>query len=293
MSKTKKDHKRKRASAWKPLFPFCADYNDHFETPAVAYRDILPLLDYLKENRESHQLYDPFYCNGRTEVLLKGLGFTNVIHRCRDFYKDVDDRTVPDHDTLITNPPYSDDHKEKSLTFALEQIRTKGRPFFLLMPNYIAARDYFRRLLSSNPQAGVVYVIPSTPYEYDHPEGTGHATSPFDSIWYCGIPADRVEDAKEAWNKHWIELDTTASSRSRDRPRLVTSLEELEKLKAIPTAKRPNPRQRRKRRKQMEAVSASVSEVEQIKNSSPHKMRNNNKKSRHRNEKGERKRHRF
>lgn len=219
MSKAKKNHKRKRASAWKPSsLPFRADYNDHFETPEIAYRDILPLLDYLEEARESHKLYDPFYCNGRTEVLLNGLGFPNVSHRRRDFYKDVDNGTVPDHDTLITNPPYSDDHKERSLSFALDQLRTKGRPFFILMPNYVGARDYYRSLLSENPQAGVVYVIPLTPYEYDHPEGTGHATSPFDSIWYCGIGADRVKNVETVWNMYWNELETATD---RDRKSVV------------------------------------------------------------------------
>jgi len=280
--------KRKRDSSWKPsALPYKADYNDHFETPETAYRDILPLLDYLSQDRKSHLLYDPFYCNGRTSVLLKGLGFSRVIHDCRDFYKDVDNGTVPAHDTLITNPPYSDDHKERCVSFALEQLRTKGRPFFILMPNYVAARDYYRRILLANPGAGTVYVIPSTPYEYDHPEGTGHAISPFDSIWYCGIGADRVENAEKCWNEYWNDCD----HRRVRPPRLVTSLDELERIKAVPTIKRPNPKQRRKRRKQIEAAAASHSS-DSVKND-VQKPKSNQKKSRYRNENGERKRKRF
>ena len=280
-------HKRQLES-WKScLLPYETDYNDHFETPETAYRDILPLIDCLKAKRGSHRLYDPFYCNGRTAVLLNGLGFSQVIHECRDFYKDVDNGSVPVHDTLITNPPYSDDHKERCLSFALEQLRAKGRPFFILMPNYVAARDYYRRLHLANPSAGIVYVIPSPPYEYDHPEGTGHTTSPFDSIWYCGIGADRVENAEKSWTKYWDD-----NGNARHRPRLITSLNELESLKAIPTAKRPNPRQRKRRRKQIEADKVpGVDAPGAATNSTP--QNKNHKKSRYRNEKGERKRRRF
>lgn len=289
MAKSRKK-KRRREASWKPTaLPYRADYNDHFETPVIAYRDILPLLDCLQEKRDDHVLYDPFYCNGRTKLLLNDLGFPRVQHEPRDFWKDVDNGTVPPHDTLITNPPYSEDHKERCLSFALEQLKSEGRPFFILMPNYVAARDYFRRLLLANPEAGLVYVIPSTPYEYDHPEGTGHGTSPFDSIWFCGLGAYRVEQASRLCKKHWDESDTT------DRPGLIATLNELERLKLIPTTKRPNPRQRRKRRKQAMEAAASASTVttnETTISTSP-QQRSSKKKSRHRNGKGERKRRRF
>eukprot|EP00429_Kryptoperidinium_foliaceum_P028735 CAMPEP_0176149746 /NCGR_PEP_ID=MMETSP0120_2-20121206/76417_1 /TAXON_ID=160619 /ORGANISM="Kryptoperidinium foliaceum, Strain CCMP 1326" /LENGTH=55 /DNA_ID=CAMNT_0017486567 /DNA_START=26 /DNA_END=190 /DNA_ORIENTATION=- len=36
-----------RKKRWKPKFEYPVDYNDHFETPLVAYEDILPLLDAL------------------------------------------------------------------------------------------------------------------------------------------------------------------------------------------------------------------------------------------------------
>lgn len=276
MPSTKEDasHKRQRRK-WKPSFPYQVDYNDHFETPEIAYRDILPLLDFINPKRDSHVLYDPYYCHGRTSQLLKGLGFLHVIHECRDFYADIFNKTVPAHDTLITNPPYSDTHKEKALSFCLDQLRSKGRPFFILMPNYVAARDYYRRLLAADQQeANVVYVIPSNPYQYSHPEGTGHASSPFDSIWYCGVGSRNIVTH---WNEYWAFRPNA--------PRLVTSLRGLAELKAIPTNKRPNPKQRRKRRMQLaEAVSS-----ETVTCTSPVKET----KGRHPNENGERKRRRF
>jgi hypothetical protein len=275
MSSTKEttSHKRRRHK-WKSSFPYKVDYNDHFETPEVAYRDILPLLDFLNSKRDSHVLYDPYYCNGRSSQLLNSLGFSHVVHQCRDFYADISNNTVPAYDTLITNPPYSYRHKEQCLSFALEQLRSNGRPFFILLPNYVAAKDYYRRLLNANQQErDVVYVIPSNPYEYDHPEGTGHASSPFDSIWYCGLGSGNIESH---WKDYWYSRPSA--------PCLVTSLQQLKELKAIPTLKRPNPKQRRKRRKQQADASTETAIC-----ASPVKK----SKSRHRNEKGERKLRRF
>ena len=100
--------------------------------------------------REDVIPYDPYYCNGRAAVLLRDLGFQDVVHECRDFYKDIESGMIPDHDVLVTNPPYSSDHKERCLDFAMEALKTKDRPFFVLLPNYVAAREYYRKLLESN-----------------------------------------------------------------------------------------------------------------------------------------------
>lgn len=133
---------------WPRPFPYRVDYNDHFETPKIAYVDICPLLDIISaKSRECHCIYDPYFCNGRTKTLLCELGFSNVVHECRDFYQDIENDTIPHHDTFVSNPPYSDQHKEKCLEFVLEQLRAKDRPFFILMPNYVAAREYYRKLV--------------------------------------------------------------------------------------------------------------------------------------------------
>lgn len=234
-------------SSWSRTYPYKVDYNDHFETPVNAYRDILPLLDAIQPLREEHGIYDPFFCDGRTKRLLEGeeFGFANVIHECRDFYKDIAADQVPEHDTLITNPPYSDQHKEKCIEYCLEQLKKKDRPFFVLMPNYVAAREYYRKQVEQTADSGiqedVIYLLPSTPYEYDHPEGTGHKISPFASIWYCGIGRDRVNAMVQEGSSK-IQLTGGA--------KLMTSLQELRKAEAIPTMKRGNPRQRRKRKQQ-------------------------------------------
>jgi hypothetical protein len=229
-------------SRWKADYEYKTDYNDHFETPMIAYRDILPLLDGIQPNRTQHTLYDPYYCNGRTSILLRELGFDDVIHHKRDFYKDVEQGTIPLHDTLVTNPPYSDDHKELCLQICLKQLLHQKRSCFVLMPNYIAARSYYRTLLG-DALDNVVYILPSEPYEYAHPEGTGKEIPPFESIWYCFVGRDRIKNLVAQWDQY--DWDRPESSR----PKLVQSLPQLEQLGAIPTTKRPNPRQRKKRRR--------------------------------------------
>ncbi len=231
MADRKSGHQKKRE--WKAKFDYPVDYNDHFETPLIAYQDILPILDAVQEdnkNRKEHVVYDPYYCDGRTAIFLRQLGFEQVVHAKRDFYRDISNHKIPQHDTLVTNPPYSDTHKERCLEFCAQQFRDHKRPFFLLMPNYVAARSYYRRILGDLVD-DVAYFVPSQPYEYDHPEGTGHEIPPFASLWFCGIGKETI---------HRFQTKTRE-------PQFVKSLEELQARKVIPTEKRPNPRQRKKR----------------------------------------------
>lgn len=89
------------------------------------------------------------YCAGRTPRLLRQLGFPKVEHSNQDFYKLVRENQQPKHDVLVTNPPYSGDHKKR----CLEYCRASGKPWFLLVPNYVATKDYYR-LAVLGPGAG-------------------------------------------------------------------------------------------------------------------------------------------
>jgi hypothetical protein len=252
---TSKHHYQRRP--WKGSFPYETDYNDHFETPDVAYQDVAVFLDWINSakakgstntttttnggNRSDLILYDPYYCQGRTARLFRDLGFTSIIHEKRDFYHDIESNQVPSHDVLIPTPPYSDQHKKQCLDFCWEQLLKHNRPFCLLLPAYVAARQYYRQLLQDNDDAEnkVIYLIPNQHYQYDHPEGTGKAESPFDSLWFCGLPSERSTRLQE-----FIDLAAKAG-----KFRVAQSLSELEELKLISTQTRPNPRQRRKKRK--------------------------------------------
>mmetsp|Transcript_18289 Transcript_18289/g.39530 ORF Transcript_18289/g.39530 Transcript_18289/m.39530 type:complete len:249 (-) Transcript_18289:63-809(-) len=185
-----------------------------------------------------------------------------IQHEKRDFYQDDRNNTVPKHDILITNPPYSGDHKERCLEFAVRQLKNYGRSFFLLMPNYIAMKEYFRKIVLDE-KIQIFYITPSPnhPYEYEHPEGTGHQTSPFASVWFCGLSytegkAD-VKPVTDAFAKFHSSL--TQSTSATGTPQIVTNLQNLIRIGGVSGEKRRNPRQRKKMRQQaMQRADAAV-----------------------------------
>merc|ERR1719310_2473068 len=130
-------------------YPYSVDYNDHFETPLRAYTDIFPVIETLIQQKckgkqgKRVTIYDPFFCTGRAASLLRQClqshneelaEKVDIQHEKRDFYKDLRENTVPKFDILVTNPPYSGDHKERFLEFAVNELCNSSRPFFLLMP---------------------------------------------------------------------------------------------------------------------------------------------------------------
>jgi hypothetical protein len=256
-------------------YSYPVDYNDHFETPIQAYRDIVPLLNALKQQRQHEKqkpiLYDPYYCNGQTKRHLQSLGFDQVYHEKRDFYQDIQQNTIPtDYDIFLTNPPYSDNHKVRCLKFCVQQwqqqkqhsstqAKSRRRPFFLLMPCYVATKNYYKQLILSNNNMSkdMVYVVPHIPYQYHHPEGTGHDTSPFITMWFACVGQDRMEQIKQAMvndtdatSTSTSTLTTTGTTTTTATCTLYTSYQQLITAKIIvpPDYIRPNPRQRNKRK---------------------------------------------
>jgi len=228
------------------------------------------------KSKQNHILYDPYYCNGKTAILLRELGFDNVIHAKRDFYKDIEQNKVPTHDTLVTNPPYSESHKEKCVEFCIDQMKRENRPFFLLMPNYVAAKHYYRRLLDEKGCTNdVAYLAPSSPYEYEHPEGTGKEIPPFNSLWFVGIGEENIIRMKELFKSR------------PGGPTFLTSLEELEEQSIISTQRRPNPKQRKKRRGKSNNTHGKNKESKPVVTKKPKKT------SKYRGSNGERIRKRF
>jgi hypothetical protein len=291
-------------------FPYNVDYNDHFETPIIAYEHILPLMDVIQP-RGNHILYDPYFCNGRTKRILNSLGFDNVIHEKRDFYRDVEENRVPLYHTLVTNPPYSSNHKERCIRYAIEKLRdtVKGKDepkcFFILMPNYVAVRNHFRSAVcckEGDDPMDIFYVVPQIPYEYDHPEGTGKDLPPFSSIWYCGMPSSKVDAAKNAFRKAYGEnsvgiIEGVRRDVNSDFPRLLSTLQELRVLGAVPTEKRKNLKQRLKaKRKHQQQQQLQISKGNpQIASATKESTGHNRKKknSKYRDETGQRKKKRF
>jgi len=190
--------------------PFITDYNDHFETSLDAYKDIAPLLDLyaakLGKSRATLRIYDPYYCAGATVAHLQKLGFNHVHNTNTDCYAVWAAKQTPEYDVLITNPPFSGSHKEK----CLKQCVALNRAWLVLLPSYCATKNYMSQALlrggSSGESgaggrgdagkkvgglsldvSGVFYAVPSMRYEFQHPEGTGKAQSPFFSLWFVAL----------------------------------------------------------------------------------------------------------
>jgi len=234
-------------------YPYSVDYNDHFETPLRAYTDVFPVIETLIQQKCKGKrviIYDPFYCTGRAASLLRQCLQSNneklaekvdIQHEKRDFYRDLRENTVPKFDILVTNPPYSGDHKERCLEFAVNS----SRPFFLLMPNYIATKEYFRKTVLETKKVQDVYIIPSPgeSYEYHHPEGTGKPLSPFESVWFVGVSR---RTSLKPLRESFVGFHSKQSTDGGSRARIATSLDELIRIGGASGAKRKNPRQRRK-----------------------------------------------
>lgn len=142
--------------------PFETEYGDHFETSMEAYKDVVPCLHELSKLRRKSSanlaIYDPFYCAGAVVSHMAQLGFPGVINRNRDFYKDVQEKATPEFDVLMTNPPFSGDHKKYTVGYAFDS----GKPWLLLLPNYVATKQYYRDLIREKAGgAEPFYIRPS------------------------------------------------------------------------------------------------------------------------------------
>lgn len=95
---------------------------------------------------------------------------------------------------LVTNPPYSGEHKVNLLKFLATHVGRKAdnigppSPFALLLPVYVATKSYWKDFAAQQAAVGcpVFYVLPPDYYEYSHPEGTGKDIPPFYSAWFVG-----------------------------------------------------------------------------------------------------------
>jgi hypothetical protein len=124
--------------------PYDHDPADDCETSFQAYSDVAAVLKKLAQrlgkSKEALCIWDPYYCNGKTKVHLRKLGFQNVVNENEDCYAMMEgSKPLPGFDVLVTSPPYSRDHIERLLKFT----RACGKPFLLLLPDYVHRKSYY------------------------------------------------------------------------------------------------------------------------------------------------------
>jgi hypothetical protein len=184
--------------------PFETDYNDHFQTPFIAYQHLAPVLlaafgEAACDDSQKYTIYDPYYCTGSVPKLVyrslvsAGDGgqhsevnhpppFRNaaavaqriaVVNAPRDFYADIASGAVPACDFIVTNPPYSGDHKIRCFRYLVDRLTgsssyTAGAAsssssssssalhappqppidgYAVLLPSYCAGKSYYSSLM--------------------------------------------------------------------------------------------------------------------------------------------------
>lgn len=126
------------------------------------------------------RIYDPYFCTGTTKVLLKSMGFGNVYNENEDFYEKISTESLPDYDILVTNPPFSADHVNKLIAF----VERSCLPWALLMPTYVAQKDFYARM-ESGSYYKPLYIVPKKRYVFYTPKGVDRGTKRFKKRGLC------------------------------------------------------------------------------------------------------------
>lgn len=213
-------------------FPYPTNPDDHCETPLKSYEDILPLLHAAARSFSSSsssstlKIYDPYYCDGSVIKHLSTLGYSNVYNKKEDCYKVWQMKVEPKYDILITNPPYSEDHIERLITYVTSQTTcgTNTKAWLLLMPTWVHKKQYYITATTAS-KVTPFYIVPKKRYIYCPPpnyrtkkdSGVHKKSSPFISMWYCwGGTSKRNEEWMDAFFRSNNKSGTTCDlARSR------------------------------------------------------------------------------
>lgn len=182
-------------------YTFEPDPMDHCETDRRAYRHLKPVLLRLEraiygKNAGDLRVWDPYYCDGSIKRNLAALGFPKVHNENEDFYEVVRTGKLPEHDVLVTSPPYSQDHLERCMRFCASSVK----PWCALLPNWVFGKDFYQDLLRTAPtmsEQPPIYLGPLEPYQYWFPQGANQrpdhvgsdgATTPYKTSWFICLP---------------------------------------------------------------------------------------------------------
>ena len=168
--------KRPREAEKRPL-DLRRDPADDCETPIEAYVHVAFVLSKIAQKKKipksALRIYDPYYCAGRAAKRLRALGFVSASNEDVDFYAALDARgehevsegsppSLPEHDVLVTNPPFSGDHCARLVAFLAS--RDADAPFALLAPEYVHRKAWFAPLARKCDD--MLFIVPRTRYAF-------------------------------------------------------------------------------------------------------------------------------
>eukprot|EP00659_Diplonema_papillatum_P002328 gene2328-3608_t len=225
--------KAARAKGSIPWHPFETDYGDHFETSRDAIQDIAPVMRVLEKAMQVKlRVYDPYYCAGAVKEDWRRAGF-QCENENVDCYAAWESHSEPTHNVIVTNPPFSGQHKE----WCLEYCVSRRIPWLVLLPAYCTTKQYFAKFLKNQQP---IFLVPRSSYTFTHPEGTGYDASPFYSMW-MGCFGEH----------HSAVVSAFSGPRQMPNLRVSESVEDLKANNDVSSAKRPNPRLRKKMKQRL------------------------------------------
>ena len=216
--------------------PFPTSDADDRETPLNALQDVDIALQaaaaMMGKVRSTLRIYDPYYCAGALKNRLVQLGYSRqFIHNDNvDCYSAQKSNGVPPFDFILTNPPYSGDHIQRSLTFACRS----QKPWAFLLPSHIMLRPWCQELFS---QRKVFYLVPHSRYSFEvcggrgggegtktQPPGQQHV--PLVTMWYICVGEEGAGPSllKQLWQDCDRAKSATLAGSFEELPRRVRKL---------------------------------------------------------------------
>lgn len=104
--------------------------HDDYMTPASAWEAISQYIP------KSAEIWEPFYGDGTSGEILRGLGCEKVIHEPIDFFEN------DKGNMIISNPPFT---MKKEVFTRLKEL---GKPFIMICPSSMINTQYMRNLFS-------------------------------------------------------------------------------------------------------------------------------------------------
>ena len=216
-----------------------AEFLDHFETPLRAYEDIEAPLALIAKGlnipRHELKIFDPYYCRGGVKKHLQKLGFSQVYNENEDFYTSTRFTDFSLFDVVITNPPYSSNHKE----LCMKWLRRTEKPFFCLMWKFAATKAWYRHGLQSSKPDWYVCPKDKNRYDFKNPSGKGmQGGSPYQPLWFVNTASvlSNYEMLSKIPKPFALTIGTTvpySSKKKRGNPRQRRKAAEKRKKKTL------------------------------------------------------------
>jgi hypothetical protein len=222
--------------------PFSGSEADDRETPLVAIEDLNPALLAAAGAKGISQLdlhiYDPYYCRGAMNDHFISLGYNaERIHNDPvDCYNAQKNNSVPEFHVLVSNPPFSGDHIQRCLHYAV----ASKKPWALLLPSNVMLRPWFAKETQSQQ---IMFIAPHERYGFERHQSdlssealiatTATTESakmsekhiPFVTMWFLGgIDEDCLHKLRDTWASSPRKTGATFAESPDELPRKIRKL---------------------------------------------------------------------